>query len=215
MRGLLYGVAWNDYVALLDALGDHPLRHTYDRGTLEMMAPRKDHDWPKRFIGRIIEAVALRFDIDIQCIGSTTLTGSEVERGFQPDEAYYVANESRVRGRPEYDAELDPPPDLIVEVDVTSSSVKRMPGFASLGIPEVWRHDGKRVGFCVLDDSGEYREATRSAAFPFLSPDDVSGCLDKLSAESENAVLKAFIHDVARREGMLPPGHAMEGNAEP
>ena len=110
IRSVLYGVTWQDYTRFLNALGNYHLRHTFDQGTLEMMSPRKDHDWVKKFVGRIIEAVAFEFDIDIQCIGSTTVTGESVGRGFQPDEAYYIANEPLVRGKSTYDSSTDPPP---------------------------------------------------------------------------------------------------------
>jgi len=102
MPSLLHSVSWSDYMRFLDALGDRSLRHTYDGGELEIMSPRKDHDWIKSFIGRMIEYIAVSFEIDIQCIGSTTLTGERVTKGFQPDEAYYVANEAVVRGKKTY-----------------------------------------------------------------------------------------------------------------
>ncbi len=99
MQSVLNGVTWSDYARFLEILGDYYLRHTFDQGTLEMMSPRKDHDWIKRFVGRIVETVAFQFDINIQCIGSTTVTDVTIGRGFQPDEAYYIANEPVVRGK--------------------------------------------------------------------------------------------------------------------
>ncbi len=89
----VYGVTWPQYLAFLEAIGETYCRHNYANETLEIMSPRKDHDWVKRFIGRIIETIAYELDIEIQCIGSTTITSSAVSRGFQPDEAYYVAVE--------------------------------------------------------------------------------------------------------------------------
>ena len=202
MRGLLYGVTWQAYSEFLDALGDYSLRHTYDRGALEMMSPRKDHDWPKRLIGRMIETMCYECDISIQSIGSTTLTGEAVERGLQPDEAYYIANEPLVRGKSTFDPDQDPPPDLVVEVDVTSSSVKRLPSFAALGVPEVWRYTADKLTFHCLNEQKEYEEAARSRTFGFLAPEDLTRFLDQHQTSGENSIIRAFV-DWARlrREG--------------
>ncbi|MEO8496869.1 MAG: Uma2 family endonuclease [Planctomycetota bacterium] len=199
MRSLLHGVSWQDYMKLLDVFGDRTLRHTYDRGELELMSPRKDHDWIKSFIGRMIETIAFSFDIEIQCIGSTTLTGEAVEKGFQPDEAYYVANEAVVRGKKTYDPDVDPPPDLLVEVDVTLSSLNRMPGFAALKINEVWRHDGESMHFYQLTASGDYETLDCSLAFPFVEPSDIDRQLEKLDKLSENTVLRQLIDELRPR----------------
>jgi Uma2 family endonuclease len=196
---LLHGVSWQDYMRFLEALGDYSLRHSYDEGELELMSPRKDHDWIKRFIGRIIETIAWTFEIEVQCIGSTTLTGERVAKGFQPDEAYYVANEAVVRGKKTYSPDLDPPPDLLLEVDVTNSSLDRMPGFASLGISEVWRHDAESIHFYRLSPVGEYEEIDRSWAFPFVVPSDIDRHLEKLDKLSENAVLRELITELRPR----------------
>ncbi len=193
LRGVLYGVTWEDYQKFLDALADYPLRHTFAEGTLEMMSPRKDHDWIKKFIGRIIEFTAYGLEIEIQCIGSTTLTAQNLARGFQPDEAYYIANESIVRGKSTYDPGIDPPPDLLVEVDVTSSSVPRMAGFADIGIPEVWRYDGERTMVLKLVADGQYEEVDRSVSFPFIAPGDIDAHLDLLADKSEREILNDVV----------------------
>ncbi len=199
IRSTVLGVSWNEYKQFVDGLGDFSLRHTYDGWALEMMSPLKAHDWDKRFIGRIIETIAFELDIDIQCIGSTTLTSAAVERGLQPDESYYIANELRVRGKYVYEPDKDPPPDLIVEVDVTNSSVPRMPLFAQMRIPEVWRYDGERTCFYHLQKKRTYRQVKYSLAFPFLQPADVDQCVGELSERSENAVLRSLIQRLRER----------------
>jgi Uma2 family endonuclease len=199
VRRLVYGVAWDQYEKFLEAVGDYSLRHSYDGWNLEMMSPRKDHDWEKKLIGRVVEAVALAFDIEIQSIGSTTVTSSTVEKGVQPDEAYYVANESVVRGKDTFEPDKDPPPDLVLEVDVTSSSVPRMPLFAQLGIPEVWRLQGKRIRFHKLLKKGGYKEIDQSIAFPMIRPLDIDECLKRSRKESENAVLRWLLDMLQQR----------------
>jgi Uma2 family endonuclease len=203
MRGVLYGVAWSDYKKFLDALGDYSLRHTYFEGTLEMMSPHKDHDWTKNLIGRMIEAMALAFDIPIQSVGSTTLTSDDVEKGLQPDEAYYIANERKVRGKNTYDPKTDPPPDLAIEVDVTNTCIPRLPTFAGLGIPEIWRHDEDQVRFYRRVKSGRrrgrYGEIKRSIAFPFVEPEDVNQVLAKKEVLDENTLVRMFLKRVRQR----------------
>ncbi len=199
MRSLLHSVQWKDYMRLLEVLGDRSLRHTYDDGELELMSPRKDHDWIKRFVGRMIEHIAISFDIVVQCIGSTTLTGKAVHKGFQPDEAYYVANEAAVRGKRSYEPDVDPPPDLLLEVDVTNSSLDRMPGFAALKINEVWRHDAELTRFYRLTSTGDYESIDRSLAFPFIGPSDIDRQLNKLEEFSENTVLRELIKELRPR----------------
>jgi len=207
MRGVLYGVAWNDYKKFLDALGDHSLRHTYSEGTLEMMSPRKDHDWTKKLIGRMIEAMAFAFDIRIQSVGSTTLTSDDVEKGLQPDEAYYVTNEQKVRGKSTYDPDIDPPPDLAIEIDVTNTCVPRLPTFARLGIPEVWRHEDDVIRFFRLVRSGRkrgrYTEIKKSVAFRFVEPSDINEVLAKKEVLDENALVRLFLRRVRQHRKTL------------
>lgn len=200
LRALLYSVEWSDYIKFLEALGDHSVRHTYDGGVLEMMSPRLDHDWIKGVIGRIIETVAYEFEIDIKTVGSTTLTGDSVLKGFQPDEAYYVAHEQQVRGKLEFEQNVDPPPDLLIEVDVTSSSVPRLPGFAALEVPEVWRYANGEIHFLRRNKDAEYEPIDRSDAFPMLTTADVGRSLDRLGTMAENAVLRELISELKTRE---------------
>ena len=210
MRGLVYGVEWKSYMAFLDALGDFSLRHSFDRGTLEMMSPRRDHDWVKRLIGRFIESMALDLDIPIQSVGSMTLSAEAAERGLQPDESYYVQNEPRVRGQSTYDPNIDLPPDLSVEVDVTHSSVPRLPLFAAIGIPEVWRHSGGDLRFFRLvkkgKHKGEYQETKHSLAYPFLQADDVNEILNQREGMGENALVRLFLERARDRFQSNPSG---------
>src|SRR5262245_15230309 len=96
---VLYDVSWEAYEALLEAMGDRRLRHSYDQGVLEIMSPLKRHDRAKKIIARMLEAMALELDIDIQSIGSTTLRKRPKQKGLEPDECYYVAHEPQVRDK--------------------------------------------------------------------------------------------------------------------
>ncbi len=192
MRRVLYGVTWEDYLKLLDRSGDLYLRHTYDEGTLEMMTPRKEHDWVAGLLGRMIEALTLALDLPIQSIGSTTLRAAKGGRGIQPDRTYYLANEPRVHCKESYDPERDPPPDLAIEVDVTSSSLPRMPVLAAIGVPEVWRFERGRLRFYRLGKAG-YEPAQCSGAFPVLTPADLMRFVNRRVKVGETAVVREFV----------------------
>jgi Uma2 family endonuclease len=190
---VLYDVPWEAYEAILAAMGDRRLRHSYDHRVLEIMSPLKRHDRAKKLVARMLEAMALELDIDIQSIGSTTLRKRAKEMGLEPDECYYVAHEPQVRDKADYDAERDPPPDLAIEVDVTSSSVNRMPIFAGLGIPEVWRLDQGVLTFYGLRRDGKYLKIARSKAFPLVTPAIIERFLAAQHRFGENQLIRKFI----------------------
>ena len=200
MPTLMHDVSWELYELLLDTLPDHRMRHTYDRGTLEMMSPLQRHESIKRMIGRLIETLAYELDLPIKSVGSTTQHRKSVRRGLEPDESYYVANERAVRGKLDYDSDRDPPPDLVIEVDVRRPAVERMAVYAALGIPEIWRHDGNRkLSFHRLA-SGKYELIERSDAFPYLAPDDISAFIDQMGELDENSIVRSFVkHALAKK----------------
>ncbi len=158
-----------------------------------MMSPRKDHDWVAKLIARMIEALALDFDIPIQSTGSTSLRSAGRGGGLQPDESYYIANEPRVRCKDTYDPEHDPPPDLVIEIDVTPSSVPRLPVFAKIGVPELWRCRRLQVQFYRLLPRGSYEATTHSIAFPFLKPADLMRFVKRRAEIGENALVREFV----------------------
>lgn len=203
-RRILYCVTWEDYLRLLEATPNLSLPHTYDEGTLEMMSPRKDHDWVAKLIARMIEAFALAVDLPIQSIGSTTLRASKGGRGLQPDQTYYLANEPRVRCKETYEPEKDPPPDLAIEVDVTSTSVPRMPVFAKIGVPEIWRIERGRVRFYELTSEDKYEAVEHSVALPFLKPADLMRYVKRRAELGENGVVREFVEWAKKARGRKP-----------
>ena len=143
---LLPGVRWETYESLLADMQDsHAAQFAYDRGVLEIMAPSYEHDNLKHIIAVLVEVLAGELEIDIEGGGSTTFRRQDLARGFEPDACFYIQHAELVRGKKQIDLAQDPPPDLIIEIDITSPSLNKFPIFAALGIPEVWRHDGARV----------------------------------------------------------------------
>lgn len=188
----MLGVTWEQYDALLQALPDHRLRHTYDRGFLEIMSPLYKHDKLKKIIGGFIEQMALSLGIDFEPSGSATYRRRSADRGLEPDETYHIANAAAMQGKFEHDPKHDPPPDLAVEVDLRRPSSRRMRIYAALHVPEVWKYDGQAMRFFALGTNGKYNEIAHSLSFPFLAPADIDRFLGRLANERSNVVIAAF-----------------------
>ena len=191
-RVVLSGISWPTFESVLAETRNHGTRFTYDRGYLEMMSPSREHERAKRFIGRMIEAATEELGIPISSAGSTTLKAEWDERGLEADESYYIANESRVRGRDEIDLRIDPPPDLAVEVDISSSSLDQLGIYATLGVPEVWIYDGASLKVFQLQSDGTYAQQTVSPAFPFLPLDEVERFLARRDETDETSWVRSF-----------------------
>lgn len=165
-RICLLKIRWETYQALLaDLANQHPVFLTYDQGTLELMAPSYAHEEANRILAMIVEAVALAQGQDLHPAGSTTFTRADLARGFEPDSCYYLAHAAAVRGKATIDLTTDPPPDLVLEVDITRTSIEKLPLYAAVGVPEVWRYDGEQVAIYHLHD-GTYTRTDRSMILP-------------------------------------------------
>jgi Uma2 family endonuclease len=165
-RLVLEGVSWATYDRLVTELDRGGIRLAYDRGRLEIMSPSFLHEIRKRQIGRMIEILAEELDLEIVGGGSTTFRREDAKRGLEPDECYWLAHAVAISQRTEIDLTTDPPPDLAIEVDLTSNSLNKQPIYASLRIPEVWRYDGRELVVLQLDTDGVYVVAERSGSFP-------------------------------------------------
>jgi Uma2 family endonuclease len=172
--GVLYHQTWQDYdraLAERDRLGRR-YRITYDQGVLEVMPISAPHAKWQALIASLLIVFATAKKIPVSSFGPWTCRREELNRGLEPDWCYYVQNEPRVRGRAELDLEIDPPPDLVVEVEVTRSVINRLGIYAALGVPEVWRYDGDQLTVLLLGPDGQYEPASASRALPTLPLDE-------------------------------------------
>ncbi|MCT7961024.1 Uma2 family endonuclease [Laspinema sp. D1] len=191
-RVLLQNITWETYERLLNEMGhQRNTRINYDQGLLEIMTPLLEHEQPNRLLSRVANAVAEELDIEILSAGSTTLKRPDLEKGSEPDSSFYIKNESLIRGKRTIDLKTDPPPDLVIEVDVTSSSIDREGIYAAMGVPEIWRCDRGEVKFLQLR-SGNYVETEHSLAFPVLPVTEVAKFLEQSQTVGETTLLKAF-----------------------
>lgn len=205
----LDGVSWEAYCALRDSLdknGRSGIRLTYDSGRLDLVAPGQTHEWPKMVLHAAVLVLTQEYGIPRRCLGSTTFRKAAEEKGFEPDQCYFLRREKlapfRRWPKRDIDAATLPPPDLTVEVDVTSSSVERLPLHAAWGVGEVWRVDdqGESVAILLLE-AREYRPGG-SGLFPGLTAGFLEEALT-LDADDEEAWMEAFRRLVRER---LKPG---------
>jgi Uma2 family endonuclease len=190
---VLNGISWETYEQLLHDLQERHIRVTYDRGDLEMMAPLASHEGWKGRYGRLIEVMCEERDLDVEPLGSTTFRREDLERGLEPDECYYVQHADAIRARPgeDIDLNIDPPPDLAIEIDITRATILKQPIYAALGVPELWRFDGLRLTVLRLRD-GKYDVAESSGVFPFLQMGRFQEFARRLASERQSPVLREF-----------------------
>jgi Uma2 family endonuclease len=195
----LSGISWETYETLLAELSDRRLRLTYNRGNLEIMAPSPEHERFKKVAGRFVETMAEEFDIRIEPLGSTTFKRPQLS-GAEPDECFYIYNIDAVRGKRRLDLNEDPAPDLVVEIDVTSSSLNRLQVYADLGVAEVWIYDGESLAIKQLQNN-TYITSQKSQFFPSLPISEIAKFLQQAGKTDYLELVKAFRHWVRSQLG--------------
>ena len=186
-RVLLQAIAWKTFEALVQDLESQPnKRLTYDGGFLEIWMPLPPHESFKRWLGRIVEIATEEMECEIRSLSSSTWRRPDLVKGVEADECYYIQNEAVVRGRMDIDLAVDPPPDLAIEIDITSLSLPRLPIYESLGIPEVWRFNGEQLIFLKWED-GKYKEVETSAALPLVNTSELLQLLQQAQDMGETS----------------------------
>ena len=185
-------VPWEEYENLLADLGEgYAVRIFYDRGRMEIMAPASAHEKPKSIVHTLVTALRDELDIDVESLGSTTLKKEMKARGAEPDDCFYIQNAALVIGKNDVDLNCEPAPDLVLEIDRTSSSLNRFTIYAALGVPEIWRVVGYEVEFHLLTGD-RYERSLTSRAFPFLTAEALSEFLTQGLDEGERKAANAF-----------------------
>jgi Uma2 family endonuclease len=167
---------------------------------MEILMPSHKHEMWVALLGQFVELLTLLLGIPRKSGGMTTFRREDLERGLEPDRCYYVMNEPSVRTKLELDLSKDPPPDLAIEVEVTTSVEKRMRVYAGLGVPEVWRFDGDALTVNHLVANGEYVGAERSKVFPFLPVRELVRFVKMYDRVGESEAVKAFRDWVLQNE---------------
>jgi Uma2 family endonuclease len=191
-RLLLYGIDWRGYRRLRWIFKDRPgVRITYDRGALEIMTTSPLHEHYKWLLGRFIATLTEELNVPVAGYGSMTFLRPR-SRALEPDQCFWMAQEARMRARDQIDFKVDPPPDLVVEVDITSSSLDRMAIYAVLGVLEVWRFNDEGLTFQALQANRTYAAIANSLAFPAVACADVAGFLALRTQLDETTLMRQF-----------------------
>lgn len=185
---VLYGVSWESYEkTVLENRGFQFPRLTYDSGMLSVNTSNSlQHETENRNLAALFESIAVELEIDYENAGSTTFKRKNIGKGFEPDSCFYIQSLNKIASKQDLDTANDPPPDLIIEINKTSSSVPRMPIFAAFGVAEVWRFTKKQVKFYVLRE-GVYLESKMSSALPILAGEQATEFL--LAAREMNSTM--------------------------
>ena len=203
---VLRGVSWQTYQAMRNDPGIRRVRLTYDRGNLQIMPPLFRHESYAEALGQLVKALAAAAKRRSKSAGSTTFQREDLERGLEPDRCFYIQNVDAVLGKIQLDPSTDPPPDLAVEVDITSSSLNRLGIYAALGVPEVWRFDGEQFEILLRRDETSYDRVAASLAFPTLRTAKVVELLHAIVAlddETQTRKARAWVrkHAPAAKKG--------------
>ena len=175
---ILNNIRWETYERLLAEHQEVNSTHfTYDRGTLEIMILSLRHERLKEKLTMLVGILAEELNIDIEGAGSTTFRREDLARGLEPDACYYIAKAQYIRQRDEIDLKLDPPPELVIEIDISSPSLNKFPILAGLGVLEVWRFDGTEIGIFRLSGD-DYVEVAASALLKGVTSEIVNRLLE-------------------------------------
>lgn len=190
-RVTFYHISWQSYEKILDALGDnHAARLTYYKGTLEIVTPLEEHESAHDRIGILIHILTEELNLNIKSMGSTTLRIPTFKIGAEPDKCYYIQNEPAVRGKT-VDLAVDPPPDLILEVDITHTDINKNQLYQEMKVPEFWRYNGKTLTIYLLNQN-QYQESETSATFPLLTKSMIYEFLAQCNTEGESQTKRNF-----------------------
>jgi Uma2 family endonuclease len=190
-RVLLDQVSWADFENILADLGEHrSARVAYSHGTLEIMAPLPEHESAKEHISDLVKALLEELDIEFLALGSTPFKNELMEQGIEPDQCFYIQNEAAVRGKDRLDLQIDPPPDLAIEIDVTSRTHPDI--YRALRVPELWRFEKGALHIYHLQGSN-YSEVSESSTFPGLALQTViPQYARQMKTAGRNRAMKAF-----------------------
>ena len=161
-----------------------------------MMAPSKRHEHFGYFLGRLIDIWTEEMNIDVQSCRTMTFKREDLHRGLEPDNCYYIANELAIRNKKEIDFNVDPPPDLAVEIDLGSGAWDKLDSYAAFRVPEVWRYDGDILFIYLLDSEDKtgsrYLKSPESKCLPGFPIPEIEAVMQKISTMSDTELVRSY-----------------------
>ncbi|MGH9836670.1 MAG: Uma2 family endonuclease [Blastocatellia bacterium] len=198
---VFHDVSWEEYELLLEELGKQPGVHvSYDRGTLEIMTTSTEHEYYGDFLHDLIRVVTLRLKIKLRSFGRATMKKSKVLAGKEPDGCYYIKSLELIGKKIRLDFERDPPPDIVVEVDLSTNTIPKLPIYQRLGVSEVWLYDGYEMTIYRLSAQG-YQQVEQSVELPGFT----GGLLTKFlhasqATDDNNQLLEDYVEMIIQSQ---------------
>ena len=190
-RVAIVNISWQAYEQILNALGENrAARVHYYQGVLEIMTPLEAHESSSENIGILVHILTEELNLNIKSLASTTLKIAEKKIGAEPDKCYYIKNEPIVRGKT-VNLNQDPPPDLVLEVDITHTDINKKQLYQDIKVPEFWRYNGKSLTIYILNQE-EYQESEKSLSFPILTKAIIYEFISNCRSNGETQAKREF-----------------------
>jgi len=184
-------VSWSDFETILHELGEkRSTRIAYSEGILTIVAPMPAHEFAKVCIGDFVKILLEELDRDYISLGSSTFKNESTSKAVEPDDCFYIRQYEKVLGKARLDLSVDPPPELAIEIDVTSKT--QLQAYAGLGVQELWRYDDEHLRIDSLVN-GKYVEVEQSPSFPiWLTKQVIEQFVARARVVSQCRANKAF-----------------------
>lgn len=191
-RVLLENITWQTFKTMLAEMGsERANKISYRQGNIEIMTPQKPHESSNRLIEVFIGVLCEELELEVNRVGSLTLTRDDLEYGAEPDSSYYIQNELLVREKENIDLAFDPPPDLVLEVEYSRPKIDKFKLYAAMGIPEFWRYNGTTLRVYILAN-GQYSETQTSPTFAVIPIKEIPRFIEESKKIGQIAVTRAF-----------------------
>jgi len=210
----LHEIGWKGYLELLRLRGERSTpRMVYLDGTVWLMSPSFLHERLDERLDHFVMELVVGLDIPCVPAGSTTLRRRRKRGGVEGDKTYYLANEARVRGKKKIDLKIDPPPDLAIEAVYSHDADAAVEVYRRIKVPEVWVCNETELVILVLQSNGRYAESSTSAAFPFVTRDEIHEWVSRPQTDSETK----WIQELRRwvQETLVPRVSARNSSPAP
>lgn len=191
-RDVLQNISWQTFKAMLADMGcERNKRLAYDNGILEIMTPLMPHENSNRMIEGFVLVLCEEFGLEVKSAGSLTMTRDDLEQGAEPDSSYYIQNEVLVRNKENIDLNIDPPPDLVLEVEYSKSKINKLILYAAMGVPEFWRYNGTVLRIYTLNN-GQYFQSESSPTFGPVLVAEIPRFIQESKKIGQIAATRAF-----------------------
>ncbi len=188
---ILDDISWSEFESILEDLGERRRsRIAYYQGVLEIRMPLPEHERPKIIIGDLVKILLDELGMESESLGSTTFKRQRMQAGIEPDDCFYIQNYRAMIGKKRLDLEVDPVPDLVIEIDVTS--LTKVSAYEALGVAEIWRWKDNKLEINLLQN-GKYISSDTSQIFPlFPVIEGFSLFLDRSTELPSSALRREF-----------------------